>query len=88
MKVTNHKINRQIKIQTIMFYVSEISEVAPATYKSDLQKRVFGALNDLHIPFQRVDTDEAITMGRLRDDRPETGDEDGEDALSVQQTAD
>jgi Ala-tRNA(Pro) deacylase len=45
-----------------MFYVSEISEVAPATYKSDLQKRVFGALNDLHIPFQRVDTDEAITM--------------------------
>jgi Ala-tRNA(Pro) deacylase len=45
-----------------MFFVSEISTEAPVTFKSELQKNVYETLNRLRIPFERVDTDEAITM--------------------------
>lgn len=45
-----------------MFYVSEIKNSAPAEYKTELQKMVYKALSELQIPFERVDTDEAITM--------------------------
>lgn len=45
-----------------MFYVSEIQTTAPDHFKTTLQKLVYETLHRLHIPFARVDTDEAITM--------------------------
>lgn len=45
-----------------MFYVSEIQTKAPDKFQTPLQERVYWALNELQIPFERVDTDEAITM--------------------------
>ena len=45
-----------------MFYVSEIQTEAPRRFKTQLQKKTYEALEKLRIPFQRVDTDEAITM--------------------------
>ena len=45
-----------------MFYVSEIQTEAPSHYQTRLQELVYGALGKLQIPFERVDTDEAITM--------------------------
>lgn len=45
-----------------MFYVSEIRTVAPEAFHTRLQERVYEVLEELHIPFERVDTDEAITM--------------------------
>ena len=45
-----------------MFYVSDILTTAPDLCKTPLQKAVYQALEQLHIPFWRVDTDEAITM--------------------------
>lgn len=45
-----------------MFYVSDIKSTAPQKYGNELQKRVYLALSQLAISYQRVDTDEAITM--------------------------
>lgn len=45
-----------------MFYVSDILTTAPELCKTPLQKAVYQTLEQLHIPFHRVDTDEAITM--------------------------
>jgi len=45
-----------------MIYVSEIRTTAPQAFKTDLQKKVYSALSALQIPFERVDTDEVITM--------------------------
>lgn len=45
-----------------MFYVSDIMETAPENYKSPLQEKVYETLNKLEILFERVDTDEAISM--------------------------
>ena len=45
-----------------MFYVSEIQTEAPCCFQTQLQQKVYEALERLQIPFQRVDTDEAITM--------------------------
>ena len=45
-----------------MFYVSEIQTEAPCHFQIQLQEKVYAALEKLQIPFQRVDTDEAITM--------------------------
>lgn len=45
-----------------MFYVSEIQTEAPRRFQTQLQQKVYEALEKLQIPFQRVDTDEAITM--------------------------
>lgn len=45
-----------------MFYVSDIQSAAPRKYENELQKRVYSVLAQLQIPYQRVDTDEAITM--------------------------
>ena len=46
----------------ILFYVSEISGEAPETFRTPLQEKVYRALAELAIPFERVDTDEAVTM--------------------------
>lgn len=45
-----------------MFYISEIQRVAPATFTTNLQKLVYHTFCKLNIPYERVDTDEAITM--------------------------
>ena len=45
-----------------MFYISEIMTSEPQEYKNQLQKETYKALAQLKIPFERVDTDEAVTM--------------------------
>ena len=45
-----------------MFYISEIMTSEPQEYKNQLHKETYKALAQLKIPFERVDTDEAVTM--------------------------
>jgi Ala-tRNA(Pro) deacylase len=45
-----------------MFFVSDIMKKAPDSYKSPLQEMTYESLEKLQIPFERVDTDEAISM--------------------------
>ncbi len=45
-----------------MFYISEIFTTAPPSYKNELQHMVYATLEKLAIPFERVDTDDAISM--------------------------
>jgi Ala-tRNA(Pro) deacylase len=45
-----------------MIHVSNILEQAPVSYKSLLQKMVYESLTKLQIPFERVVTDETISM--------------------------
>jgi len=45
-----------------MFYISEIQTTAPAVYLNELQQMVYETLGKLDIQFERVDTDEAISM--------------------------
>ncbi|MBT2259785.1 YbaK/EbsC family protein (plasmid) [Priestia megaterium] len=45
-----------------MFFISEVYTMAPKKYSTPLQESTYLALQQLNIPFQRVDTDEAITM--------------------------
>ncbi|MBT2601106.1 prolyl-tRNA synthetase associated domain-containing protein [Oceanobacillus sp. ISL-73] len=45
-----------------MFFVSDIMEKAPDTYKSPLQEMVYESLTKLQISFKRVNTEEAISM--------------------------
>ena len=45
-----------------MFYVSEIKTTAPEQPSTPLQQQVYQVLRELEIPFERVETDEAITM--------------------------
>lgn len=43
-------------------YISEIKTTAPESYKKDLQEKVYCFLTEAKIPYERVDTDEIITM--------------------------
>ena len=45
-----------------MFYVSEIRRTAPSAFKTELQRLVYQTLAQLSIPFERVDTQEAVAM--------------------------
>ena len=45
-----------------MFYISEISKTAPVKFHTILQKKTYRILQNLNIPFERVSTDEAVTM--------------------------
>jgi Ala-tRNA(Pro) deacylase len=45
-----------------MFFVSDIYTTPPDKFDTMLQKETYNVLQSLHIPFERVDTDEAITM--------------------------
>lgn len=45
-----------------MITVSEIQTTAPKNFKTTLQEKVYRTLADLKIPYERVDTDEVITM--------------------------
>lgn len=43
-------------------YISEIKTTPPTEFKSELHKKVYAKLQELEIPFERVETDEIITM--------------------------
>ncbi len=45
-----------------MITVSEVQDQAPAQFKTELQEKVYKILEELQIPYERVDTDEVITM--------------------------
>lgn len=45
-----------------MIAVSEIQTQAPVQFKTALQEKVYRTLAELEIPYERVDTDEVITM--------------------------
>ena len=45
-----------------MFFVSDRKTDAPEQYQTAVQEYAYRALNSLGIPFERVETDEAITM--------------------------
>ncbi len=45
-----------------MFYVSDIFTTSPKEYKNKIQERVYKTLDELSIAYERVETDEAITM--------------------------
>lgn len=45
-----------------MLYVSDIQSTAPSKCKTSLQDLVYNTLAELQIPFERVDTEEVITM--------------------------
>lgn len=45
-----------------MMHVSDISNMAPATFKTELQKAVYDTFSRLGIGYERVDTDQVITM--------------------------
>ena len=45
-----------------MFYVSEVYTTSPEKFKNKLQEKVYKTLEKLSINFERVETDEAITM--------------------------
>ena len=43
-------------------FVSEIKTETPSEFKTELQRRVYDVLKELNAKFERVDTDEVITM--------------------------
>ncbi len=45
-----------------MFFVSEIKTDIPEVFETELQKKVYQTLKELKIPYERVETDEAISM--------------------------
>lgn len=45
-----------------MFFVSDIYTTPPDNFHTPLQEETYRVLQNLNIPFERVDTDEAITM--------------------------
>lgn len=45
-----------------MFYVSEIQKEPPHQFQTELQGQVYRTLTELRIPYERVDSDEAVTM--------------------------
>ena len=45
-----------------LFFVSDVVTTAPASYKSPLQEKAYESLDELQIAYERVETDEAISM--------------------------
>lgn len=45
-----------------MLHISDIQKIAPSAFRTPLQEAVYKTLAELQIPFERVDTDEVITM--------------------------
>lgn len=48
--------------ETKTIYISDVKTTAPESFSTPLQKMTFEALAKLNIPFERVDTDEIVTM--------------------------
>lgn len=55
-------VKRTRKKISNMINVSEIKTEVPKAFKNQVQAEAYKALEALNIPFQRVDTDEVITM--------------------------
>ena len=49
-----------------MFYISAIQQTAPESCSTALQQSVYQTLQALQIPYERISTDEAITMEDCR----------------------
>ena len=62
MQVSSYTEKSSSTARIIMIYISEIQTTAPKAFKTVLQEKVYSAFSTLGIPFQRVDTDEIITM--------------------------
>lgn len=45
-----------------MFYISEIQTVLPKAMLTQLQKATYDFLDAANIPFERIETDKAISM--------------------------
>ncbi|NIG56684.1 prolyl-tRNA synthetase associated domain-containing protein [Chitinophaga sp. Cy-1792] len=45
-----------------MFFISEVTDKAPAAFKTPLQEKVYSTLAQFAVTFERVDTAPAITM--------------------------
>ena len=45
-----------------MFYISDIYTTEPKEFSTELQEKVYTVLKELDIQYERVETDEAITM--------------------------
>ncbi len=45
-----------------MINISKVQTTAPLTFKTELQEKVYRTLTELNISYERVDTDEIITM--------------------------
>ncbi|MFC6322299.1 prolyl-tRNA synthetase associated domain-containing protein [Companilactobacillus baiquanensis] len=45
-----------------MFYISEVKNTMPSEFVTPLQKKVYQTLDELNLSYERVHTDEAITM--------------------------
>ena len=43
-------------------YVSEVKTIPPEVFQTPLQELVYQTLEKLKVPYERVDTEEAITM--------------------------
>ena len=55
-------INSNLKVRKAMFYVSEVYTTSSEKFKNKLQEKVYKTLEKLSINFERVETDEVITM--------------------------
>lgn len=45
-----------------MFFVSDVYTTSPKSFKNKLQEKVYKTLDELSVDYERVETDEAITM--------------------------
>lgn len=45
-----------------MLYISEIKTAPPENFENELRQKVYTFLSEKNIPYERVDTDEVITM--------------------------
>lgn len=45
-----------------MFYISDIYNNEPEKFNTELEEKVYKTLKELNIGYERVETDEAITM--------------------------
>ena len=45
-----------------MFFISDIFTTPPESFQTPLQEKVYQTLGELAVPYERVETDEAITM--------------------------
>lgn len=76
------------RMDSKMFYVAEIQTEAPHDFRRSFKSWSMGTLEKLQIPFERVDTDEAITMEDCVaiDEKAEY--EHGKNPVPLQQAAD
>lgn len=50
-----------------MFYISNVKTDAPDVFLTPLQEKTYSVLKKLNIPFERVETDKAVTMNDCKE---------------------